>query len=180
MCGEGARRARAHVGDRYRRPAAEELDQLERKRTQLEIEREALKKEPDDASAQRLANVDREIAELRSEGDALKARWDNEKRLISAVRSLRTVGIAGSSLCGRCLIWRLCQLRGSDSSTSAAAAGAAAAGAPTSSSGRDGSSQHSRSSYLRSQPSRSAPLLGSAARRRRCNASDRRLWLLER
>ena len=67
----------------------EELDQLERKRTQLEIEREALKKESDEASEQRLESVDREIAELRSEGDALKARWDNEKQLIAAVRSCK-------------------------------------------------------------------------------------------
>jgi len=67
----------------------EELDQLERKRTQLEIEREALKKESDEASAQRLESVDREVAELRSEGDALKARWDNEKRLIAGVRSCK-------------------------------------------------------------------------------------------
>ena len=67
----------------------EELDQLERKRTQLEIEREALKKEPDDASAQRLESVEREVAELRSEGDALKARWDNEKQLIAGVRSCK-------------------------------------------------------------------------------------------
>ena len=67
----------------------EELDQLERKRTQLEIEREALKKEEDDASAHRLESVDREIAELRSQGDALKARWLNEKELISAARECK-------------------------------------------------------------------------------------------
>jgi len=67
----------------------EELDQIERKRTQLEIEREALKKEPDEASAHRLESVEREIGDLRSEGDALKARWDNEKQLISGVRECK-------------------------------------------------------------------------------------------
>ena len=67
----------------------EELDQLERKRTQLEIEREALKKEPDEASARRLESVEREIAELRGECDALSARWDNEKKLIAALRSCK-------------------------------------------------------------------------------------------
>ena len=46
----------------------EELDQLERKRTQLEIEREALKKESDKASAERLERVERELADLRETG----------------------------------------------------------------------------------------------------------------
>src|SRR5688572_27498375 len=53
----------------------EELDQLERKRTQLEIEREALKKESDRASGERLKAVEREIADLREKTDVLKARW---------------------------------------------------------------------------------------------------------
>ncbi|MCZ6781994.1 MAG: ATP-dependent chaperone ClpB [Proteobacteria bacterium] len=64
----------------------EELDQLERKRTQLEVEREALKKEDDEASQQRLESVAREIAELRARGDAMKARWQNEKGVIGQVR----------------------------------------------------------------------------------------------
>jgi ATP-dependent Clp protease ATP-binding subunit ClpB len=64
----------------------EELDQLDRKRTQLEIEREALKKETDAASAERLARVEREIAELRSQCDAMKARWENEKSCIAKLR----------------------------------------------------------------------------------------------
>ncbi|MEE3331102.1 MAG: ATP-dependent chaperone ClpB, partial [Myxococcota bacterium] len=67
----------------------EDLDQLERKSTQLEIEREALKKEDDEASQHRLESVEREIAELRGESDALKARWQNEKQLISGVRECK-------------------------------------------------------------------------------------------
>jgi len=67
----------------------EDLDQLERKSTQLEIEREALKKEDDAASQHRLESVEREIAELRGESDALKARWQNEKQLISGVRECK-------------------------------------------------------------------------------------------
>jgi ATP-dependent Clp protease ATP-binding subunit ClpB len=64
----------------------EELDQLDRKCTQLEIEREALKKEDDDASRDRLENVEREIADLRESCSGLKARWENEKRLIENLR----------------------------------------------------------------------------------------------
>jgi ATP-dependent Clp protease ATP-binding subunit ClpB len=67
----------------------EELDQLGRKRTQLEIEREALKKEDDDASKERLERVEREIAELRDEGASLQARWENEKSAIAHVRELK-------------------------------------------------------------------------------------------
>ncbi len=67
----------------------EELDQIERKKTQLEIEREALKKEPDAASAERLRRVEQEIAELREKADGMKARWENEKRAIARVRELK-------------------------------------------------------------------------------------------
>jgi ATP-dependent Clp protease ATP-binding subunit ClpB len=64
----------------------EELDQLDRKRTQLEIEREALKKEADAASAERLERVEREIAELREQCGGMKARWENEKNCIADLR----------------------------------------------------------------------------------------------
>jgi ATP-dependent Clp protease ATP-binding subunit ClpB len=66
----------------------EELDQLERKRRQLEIEREALKKESDAASGERLAQVEKEIAELRDAGSAMKARWENEKSAVGRAREL--------------------------------------------------------------------------------------------
>jgi ATP-dependent Clp protease ATP-binding subunit ClpB len=64
----------------------EELDQLDRKRTQLEIEREALRKEDDAASAERLERVEAEIAELREQCGGLKARWENEKTCIANLR----------------------------------------------------------------------------------------------
>ncbi|MDG2051540.1 MAG: AAA family ATPase, partial [Myxococcota bacterium] len=67
----------------------EELDQIERKRMQLEIEREALKKEQDEASLARSEAVELEIAELRSKGDAMKARWENEKAVIADVRTAK-------------------------------------------------------------------------------------------
>jgi len=67
----------------------EELDQLERKRVQLEIEREALKKESDDASRERLESVELEVAELRTASDAMMGTWQVEKDLIAAVRSAK-------------------------------------------------------------------------------------------
>jgi ATP-dependent Clp protease ATP-binding subunit ClpB len=66
----------------------EELDQLERKRMQLEIEREALKKESDGASLRRLEQVEKEIAELSDTGSAMKVRWENEKNAIGRARDL--------------------------------------------------------------------------------------------
>ena len=65
----------------------EELDQLERKRVQLEIEREALKKESDTASAERLESVEQEIGDLRTQSDSMMGTWQIEKDLIAAVRS---------------------------------------------------------------------------------------------
>jgi len=66
----------------------EELDQLERKCIQLEVEREALKKESDAASRERLDAVEREIANLRDRSSAMKARWENEKSAISKLSEL--------------------------------------------------------------------------------------------
>jgi ATP-dependent Clp protease ATP-binding subunit ClpB len=67
----------------------EELDQIERKRVQLEVEREALKKESDAASKRRLSAVEKEIADLRETGDAMKARWQSEKSAIARVGELK-------------------------------------------------------------------------------------------
>jgi ATP-dependent Clp protease ATP-binding subunit ClpB len=67
----------------------EELDQLERRRVQLEVERQALKKEHDTASAERLRRVEQDLSELGSEITALRARWDNEKGAIAKVRELK-------------------------------------------------------------------------------------------
>src|SRR5471030_1329908 len=51
------------------------LDEILRRVMQLEIERQALRKEKDAASRERLAKLEKEVADLKSEGDALKARW---------------------------------------------------------------------------------------------------------
>jgi ATP-dependent Clp protease ATP-binding subunit ClpB len=67
----------------------QELDEAQRRIMQLEIEREALRKETDDASKQRLERIEKELAELRSEADALKARWQLEKDAVQRLRALR-------------------------------------------------------------------------------------------
>lgn len=70
------------------RPA--ELDRVERHLMQLEIEKEALRKERDEASARRLDDLDEEIANLREEFDALSGRWQQEKDAIESIRSVKT------------------------------------------------------------------------------------------
>src|ERR1700737_733908 len=64
-----------------------ELDEILRRVMQLEIEREALKKETDKASKQRLQKLEKELADLKSEADALQARWQNEKGAVQRVRA---------------------------------------------------------------------------------------------
>ncbi len=81
---EAASRVRVQVDS-----MPEELDQLERKRTQLEIEREALKKETDPASGERLAAVEREVADLREQSDSMKGGWQIEKDLIAGLRAAK-------------------------------------------------------------------------------------------
>ena len=66
-----------------------ELDEILRRTMQLEIEREALKKEKDAASRERLGKIEKEVANLRAEGDALKARWQLEKEAVQGLRTLR-------------------------------------------------------------------------------------------
>ena len=66
-----------------------ELDEITRKTLQLEIERQALKKEVDAASRERLERLERELSELKSKGDVLKARWQTEKSTIGEVRKIR-------------------------------------------------------------------------------------------
>jgi ATP-dependent Clp protease ATP-binding subunit ClpB len=65
------------------------LDEARRRIMQLEIEREALRKETDDASKQRLQRIEKELAELRAESDALKARWQLEKDAVQRLRGIR-------------------------------------------------------------------------------------------
>jgi ATP-dependent Clp protease ATP-binding subunit ClpB len=66
-----------------------ELDELERRRIQLEIEREALRKETDDASKARLEILERELAETGEAAGAMKTRWGSEKSAIGAVRATK-------------------------------------------------------------------------------------------
>ena len=66
-----------------------ELDELQRKVMQLEIEEAALKKETDKLSQDRLENLQRELAELRDEFSGKKAQWDNEKSGVERLSKLR-------------------------------------------------------------------------------------------
>lgn len=74
----------------------EELDILDRKIKQLEIEREALKREleiagshGDQATRERLDNIEREIADAKEEFNSLKAHWQKEKELIKSIRQMK-------------------------------------------------------------------------------------------
>ena len=67
----------------------EELENLERRVTQLAIEREALKREKDAASKERLAELEKEFANVQAERDKLKAQWQNEKAAIEGTSKLR-------------------------------------------------------------------------------------------
>ena len=66
-----------------------EIDEVERKILQLEIERQALRREEDKASKERLAQLEREIENLREASNGLKAHWQNEKESIQRIRSLK-------------------------------------------------------------------------------------------
>ncbi|MGA9527382.1 MAG: ATP-dependent chaperone ClpB [Terriglobales bacterium] len=66
-----------------------EIDQLERRATQLEIEKQALKKEDDRSSRERLALVEKELAGIREQSNALKAKWKQEKDVIAKARALK-------------------------------------------------------------------------------------------
>jgi len=66
-----------------------ELDELNRRIMQLQIEETALKKETDHLSAERLANLQKELAELKDEFSAQKAQWENEKTSVEKVQKLR-------------------------------------------------------------------------------------------
>jgi ATP-dependent Clp protease ATP-binding subunit ClpB len=66
-----------------------ELDEISRRVMQLEIEREALKKETDSVSRDRLGKLEKELADQKAEADALKARWQAEKGDVDQLRHLR-------------------------------------------------------------------------------------------
>lgn len=66
-----------------------EIDEIQRKVTQSEIEREALKKESDPASKERLVKLEEEIGNMGEELSELKARWQNEKNMIQAIAKIK-------------------------------------------------------------------------------------------
>jgi ATP-dependent Clp protease ATP-binding subunit ClpB len=81
---EAAARLRMQVDSK-----PEELDELDRRLIQLKIEREALKKEPDPASRDRLANLEKDIAELEEKSQALTRRWEREKSKLLEAQKLK-------------------------------------------------------------------------------------------
>jgi ATP-dependent Clp protease ATP-binding subunit ClpB len=81
---EAASRLRMQVDSK-----PEELDELDRRIMQLKIEREALKKETDSASADRLARLEGEVTSLEEQADALTARWQAEKQKLGLAADLK-------------------------------------------------------------------------------------------
>jgi ATP-dependent Clp protease ATP-binding subunit ClpB len=66
-----------------------ELDEVRRRIMQLEIEREALRKETDAQSRERLSKLEKELADLREQQTALTARWEQEKEAIQKARTIQ-------------------------------------------------------------------------------------------
>ena len=66
-----------------------ELDEITRRILQLEIEREALKKETDAASRDRLEKLEKELADLQAQAETLREQWEREKAAIERPRQLR-------------------------------------------------------------------------------------------
>lgn len=67
-----------------------ELDEVTRKIMQLEIEREALKKEKDAASKERLKKLEKDLADFKAERDALRAQWESEKEMLNRGAGLQS------------------------------------------------------------------------------------------
>ncbi len=66
-----------------------EIDEVERRITQLEIERQALSKETDKASLERLETLNAELAELREKSARMKLHWQQEREIISSIRATK-------------------------------------------------------------------------------------------
>jgi ATP-dependent Clp protease ATP-binding subunit ClpB len=66
-----------------------ELDELVRRKTQLEIEREALKKENDPGSRERLQKIERDIAEHAEQAAVIQAQWESEKAALAKLQTLK-------------------------------------------------------------------------------------------
>ncbi|MGZ5348951.1 MAG: ATP-dependent chaperone ClpB [Actinomycetota bacterium] len=67
-----------------------EIDEVERRIRQLEIEKAALQKESDPASRDRLERLERDLADLQEQSGSMKAHWQQEKERIDAIRSLKS------------------------------------------------------------------------------------------
>src|SRR5213594_2920640 len=67
----------------------QEIDEIERRVMQLQIERVSVAREEDPVSRERLAKIDAELAELREKGDGLKARWQAEKQGITQIGKIK-------------------------------------------------------------------------------------------
>ena len=67
----------------------QEIDEVERRIVQLEIERQALQKEKDPASLERRENLERELAELKEKSAGMKATWQREKETLGAVGRIK-------------------------------------------------------------------------------------------
>lgn len=67
----------------------QEIDEVERRITQFEIERQALQKEKDNASIDRLKNIEKELAELREKSAGMKAQWQQEKETLASVGKIK-------------------------------------------------------------------------------------------
>ncbi len=81
---EAASRIRMQIDSR-----PESVDQLERRILQLEVERQALKKEKDPASIDRLGQLETELSDLKDQNTRLKSQWEKEKNEVNAVKSLK-------------------------------------------------------------------------------------------
>jgi ATP-dependent Clp protease ATP-binding subunit ClpB len=81
---EAASRLRIEIDSR-----PTEIDEVERRIVQLEIERQALQKEKDKASGERREKIERELAELKEQASALNAEWQREKAIIERVAGLK-------------------------------------------------------------------------------------------
>ncbi len=81
---EGASRLRIEIDS-----VPMEIDEVQRKVMQLEIERQALKKEKDKASIERLKKIEKELADLKTEVKEKTLQWDNEKKSISKIREIK-------------------------------------------------------------------------------------------
>lgn len=81
---EAAARLRTEIDSK---PQA--LDEVDRAIMQLEIERQALQKEKDKASKERLANIEKELADLRETANQLHTRWETEKQAIQEIRNIK-------------------------------------------------------------------------------------------